>query len=267
MNLRGWDYTGRNIGPELHRQYRIMMECLSDSDFTNHSTWGNPIQDLLAQKMGMTSPGAVRTVKKIFSNFGFLIDDSFSSRNEIESNNLLSKRGKIVYEAAVLEYRIGNSTSLSDEKKDKAYKQIKVLYEEAYCDALKAYYFINGDGTYLHPLRATLRALSKYGRMDKWEWYLLNTCVRHDDNTDEEAALDEYIKQYRDGKLQFSMRNVVEKQKGHQYIPQYFEFAGLLHVIQRPEWSIGDSGEHTPVKEAVLSDDFLSSLYGGVENG
>lgn len=29
MDLRGWDYTGRNIGPELHNQFRIMAECLA----------------------------------------------------------------------------------------------------------------------------------------------------------------------------------------------------------------------------------------------
>ena len=59
------------------------------------------------------------------------------------------------------------------------------------------------------------------------------------------------------------MENVVEKPKGHQYIPQYFEFAGLMHVIQRPEWSITDSGRHKDIKEKVLSQDFLEKLYGG----
>ena len=59
------------------------------------------------------------------------------------------------------------------------------------------------------------------------------------------------------------MRNVIEKPKGHQYIPQYFEFAGLLHVIQRPEWSISDSGRHTEVISEVLEADFLDKLYGG----
>ena len=61
----------------------------------------------------------------------------------------------------------------------------------------------------------------------------------------------------------FTMRNVVEKPKGHQYTPQYFEFAGLLHVIQRPEWSISDSGRHMEVKSEVLEADFLEKLYGG----
>lgn len=71
------------------------------------------------------------------------------------------------------------------------------------------------------------------------------------------------ITRYRNGEYDFTMRNVIEKPKGHQYIPQYFEFAGLLHVIQRPEWSISDSGRHTEVKSEVLEADFLEKLYGG----
>ena len=60
------------------------------------------------------------------------------------------------------------------------------------------------------------------------------------------------------------MEDVVEKPKGHQYIPQYFEFAGLLHVVQRPEWSMSDSGRHKNVKDIILEQDFLDKLYGGV---
>ena len=263
MDLRGWDYTGRNIGPDLHRQFRIMIDCLSDASFTDHSSWGNGIQDRLAEQMQISSSGAVRTVKRVCVNFGFLNEDSFSSRNEMDIQNLLTDRGKLVYQAAKLEEQVGFADNYEDDVKEKIYAEIKKLYEEAYCDALRFYYFKNSDGSKLHPLRATLRALNKYGRMDKWEWYLLNTCIRHDDCDVEEAALDDYITRYRNGEYDFTMRNVIEKPKGHQYIPQYFEFAGLLHVIQRPEWSISDSGRHTEVKSEVLEADFLEKLYGG----
>lgn len=263
MELRGWEYTGRNIGPDLHRQFSIMIDCLSDPSFTNHSTWGNPIQDRLAAYMKVSSSGAVRTVKKVCVNFGFLVESSFGSRTEIDVNNLLTERGQLVYQAAKLEQQVNSSTSYDDETKEKVAVQIKRLYEEAYCSALVHYYFKNSDNTNLHPLRATLRALEKYNRLDKWEWYLLNTCVRHDDEPDEENELEKKINDYRDGKMTFSMNNVVEKPKGHQYIPQYFEFAGLLHVIQRPDWTISDSGRHKDIKSEVLEPDFLRKLYGG----
>lgn len=263
MQLRGWDYTGRNIGPELHRQFRIMIENLSDPSFTNHSSWGNPIQDKLASSMKIGSSGAVRTVKRVCVNFGFLVEESFSSRNEIAVNNLLTERGQLVYHAAKLEQEVNDSSEYNGERKKRILAEIKKLYEEAYCNALKTYYFKNDDNSRLHPLRATLKALAKYKRLDKWEWYLLNTYIRHDDDSDEEQTLDKYIKMYRNRDLSFSMADVIEKPKGHQYTPQHFEFAGLLHVIQRPEWSISDSGRHMDIKNEVLKDDFLVKLYRG----
>ena len=33
MDLRGWDYTGRNIGPDLHRQFRIMIIRLGETEY------------------------------------------------------------------------------------------------------------------------------------------------------------------------------------------------------------------------------------------
>ena len=130
MELRGWDYTGRNIGPDLHRQFRTMIDCLSDSSFTNHSTWGNDIQDRLAERMQMASSGAVRTVKKVCANFGFLNEISFSSRNEIDTKNLLTNRGKLVYQAAKLEEQVGFADNYDDAVKEKIYAEIKKLYED-----------------------------------------------------------------------------------------------------------------------------------------
>lgn len=263
MDLRGWDYTGRNIGPELHNQFRIMAECLANPAFVNHSTWGNPIQDKLAEKMKVSSSGAVRTVKKLCDDFGFFVPNALTSRNEINPENFLSQRGKVVFQIATLEQGIETSTTLSDTQKKKAFSQVQNLYEEAYCDALMNYYFTNSEGKHFCPLRATLKALNKYGTMDKWEWYLLNTLVRKDDDEKQEAELDRYIKLYRRKEIEFSMQNVVEKPKGHQYIPQYFDFAGLVTVIQRPEWSISASTKHETLKNEILSDGFLEKLYGG----
>lgn len=263
MNLRGWDYTGRNIGSELHKQFRIMIDCLSDPAFTNHSAWGGDIQERLAQQMQMTSSGAVRTVKKVCVNFGFLNGDSFSRHNEIDTENLLTYRGNLVYHVAKLEEQVGRETCYSAVEKEKIQAELKKLYEEIYCDALRSYYFRNEDGTRLHPLRATLRALERYGCMDKWEWYLLNTHIRQDDCAAEEAALDADMARYRNGSLIFTNQNIIENPKGHQYIPQYFEFAGLLCVAQGTQWSMRDSGRHEKVKSEVLQDDFLEKLYGG----
>jgi len=263
MQLRGWDYTGRNVGHDLHIQYRKMVEALSSPQFVNHRTWGTSIQDDLAKRIGCASSGAIRTIKKMCEMLGFFGKESLTSRNEIQRATLLTQRGEAMYGITCLEEQILKSTDLDDSKREAAEKEIKRLYEEIYCESLMHYYYEYDDGTRLSPLRATLWALNKYGRLDKWEWYLLNTFIRHDDNIEEQNTFEKVLREYRSGKYELSMANIVEKPKGHQYIPQYFEYAGLVHVIQRPEWSIGHSQRHDAVKAVVLSDTFLSDLYGG----
>lgn len=259
MQLRGWDYTGRNIGPELHRQFKIITDCLSDPHFVGESDWGKPVQEKLAMQIAASS-GTVRTVKKICDDFGFIAPRALEARKKIDCDGLLTDRGKLVYHAATLELQVQSNAGLDASTKKAAIAEIKKLYEEAYCDALTTYHFTNADGSKFYPLRATLRALKKYQRLDKWEWYLLNTYVRHNDDAEEEAVLDEYINNYRAGLYSFTMQDVVEKPKGHQYTPQYFEFAGLLHVIQRPLWFICDSDRYNEIKEEVLSDTFLENI-------
>ena len=91
----------------------------------------------------------------------------------------------------------------------------------------------------------------------------MNTFVLHDDNPAEEAAFDKVLVSYRNGDFQLTMSNVVAKPKGHQYIPQYFEYAGLVKVTQRPAWYICESDRHSDIKENVLSETFLDTLYNG----
>lgn len=263
MDLKGWDYTGRNIGPDFHKQFRLMVDALSDPGFVGARTWGNSLQDSLAQKMGMSSSGAVRTVKRICENFGLIERSAFSAREIPNKDTILTERGKIVYTTATLEHRVQTDPNMPDSVIEQAEKEIKVLYEESYCDALAHYFYTYSDGTHLCPLRATLKALKKYGRLDKWEWYMLNTFVLHDDNAEEEAKLDAAIKSYRKREFELTMANVVAKPKGHQYIPQYFEYAGLVRVTLRPDWYICDSDRHQDIKDTVLGDNFLISLYDG----
>lgn len=256
MDLKGWDYTGRNIGPELHKQFKIMVDCLSDSSFVHGLPWGTDLQEKLAKRMGMSSSGAVRTVKKMCDNFGFFISDSLTSKEDHIPKDFLSQRGKIIYQTATLELEVMAKTDMDSNIKKRVLEKIKVLYEEAYCDALLYYHFDNPDGTYFYPLKATIKALLKYKQLDKWEWYLLNTFVRHNDNEAEELALEKAISKYRAGAYSFSMTNVIEKPKGHQYTPQYFEYAGLLYLSQRPEWFVYNSKTHAEIKEKALSMDY-----------
>ena len=88
MELKGWDYTGRNIGPEFHRQFRMIIYYLMLPDFVRERKWGNVLQEELATKIGMSSAGVVRTVKKVSENLGLINRVCFSSRGELKADEL-----------------------------------------------------------------------------------------------------------------------------------------------------------------------------------
>ena len=263
MELRGLDYTGRNVGRDLHVQFKKMVDSLSDDSFIRQRTWGTDIQEDLANRIGADSSGAIRTIKTMLVMLGFIKKDSLSRGVKICRTTMLTKRGEALYGVICLEDQILADSSIDDAKRKAAEIEIKKLYEEIYCEAMMHYYYTNRDGSHFCPLRATLQALDKYERLDKWEWYLLNTFVRHDDSNEEFALFEKVLTEYRNGLHTLSISNVVEKPKGHQYIPQYFEYAGLVTVIQRPEWSMSHSQRHDEIKKKVLSPTFLTELYGG----
>src|SRR5690606_1653732 len=86
-------------------------------------------------------------------------------------------------------------------------QKITNMYRAFYSKVMINYYFPRGgrgDGTKpLHLFRAVMKALRRYGTLDKWEWYLLNTYVTEDDNVEQEKELDRAISDYRSGKLNF----------------------------------------------------------------
>lgn len=262
MRLKGWDYVGRNIDESLHNQFRVIVDCLSDPDFVRGRTWGREIQDDIASKLG-TSPGQIRTIKRVCEDLG-LFDKGSLNGNDVPSHStIITAAGDIVHRANSLEQLC---ESIEDDKKrTEALKHIKGLYEEGYVMAMVYYHYIfpTNPPTRLHPLRATLKAFRKYGSLDKWEWYLLNTDILADDNQEMEALLDQHITAYRRDELTFTMADVVEKEKGHQYFPQFLQYAGLVNLQKGHNWRISDNSRYQDVKERILCDGFLSEIYGG----
>jgi len=260
MELRGWGYVGRNIDDSLHTQYRIIVDSLSDETFLNERTWGTPLQSSLAARLG-TSAGQVRTIKRICEDLRLLHKGSLNMKSIPDSYLFLTEAGEKVYRASKFEENIDRI--LDVRKREKARSHIKGLYEEGYTLAM-AYYFYEFNTTprtRLHPLRATLKAFARYGTLDKWEWYLLNTDIRADDNPEMESLLHSHISAYRHGELSFSMNDVIEKPKGHQYFPQFLQYAGLVNLHKGRDWKIADNGNKVTFKNHVLSETFLDGIY------
>ncbi len=108
-------------------------------------------------------------------------------------------------------------------------KEIKSIYKLCYQKILVDYSY-KDEGRVLHPLRATLKALKKYGHLNYWEWYILNTVIHNDDNPKEEAELDRLITDYRSGRLSFKSGDVIENMLSHSYVLGNFEYAGFVCV-------------------------------------
>lgn len=263
MELHGWGYPGRNISPELHHQFYVMAEMLSNPLFVDSRKWGTELQSAIAIKMGLTSAGAVRTVKRTCENFGFINSTTFNGNLQITADNVLTHRGKVMFAAIGLEKLVISEKMLSEDCKKRAMEEIKKIYEECYCDGLSEYYITNSDGSHLCPLRVAVKAILKYKKLDKWEWYMVNTFIKIDDDILAEKELDDHIARYRNGEFSLQMNDIVENPKGHQYLPQYFDYAGLLHVVQVPDWTMMNTDKHIDVKQKVISDSFLQKLYGG----
>ena len=225
MELIGWEYVGRNIDKSLHEQFRTIVDCLSDTSFVHGRVWSDrSLQQDLAHELG-NSDGQIRTVKRMFEDLGLINKGSLNRTDSPERAKFMSEVGEKVYNASCLEKELDK---ISDKhKKEAAHSHIKGLYEEGYCMAMARYYFEFPQNKRLHPLRATLKALQEYGPLDKWEWYLLNTVIREDDNVIQENLLNKYIKDYRNGNLSFSMSDVISKPKGHQY-HNFTNFQGCL---------------------------------------
>lgn len=250
--LHGWDYVGRNLSNDFHDQFIEFCEILLSPSFGLGQKWGNELQEKMTQKMHLNSSGVVRTIKRLYSVFGFIKPDVLRNNPICGGDSFLTERGKLVLELSKLDLGLRRNRLLGDDERKAALKHSHSLFEEVYCDVFKEMRIENNDGSSFSPLLATLRALKRYGKLDKWEWYLMNTFVRHDADPEEEENLDRYIRQYRAGGLVFSMKNVETNQKGHQYTPQHFDFAGLVLLTNSKDWEIVDSGRHLDIKDALL---------------
>lgn len=252
MDLHGWPSPGRNIDSSLHHQLREIISRLRDKNFSDEMTWGNDIQDKLAAAFDVKS-GQVRTIKSMCSSFGLLDAESFDGKNVLSDSPLLTERGETIYSLITLEDEINDSDS---DDKDAVLDAVKNLYEDVYCDAMGEYLIEDASKNLsLHPAKIALWALEKYGSLDKWEWYLLNTCIQHDNSPGEEKIFHEAITKYREKIVSYGMNDVKSQQKGHQYIPQYLDYAGLVLLDNGSKWRMSKSKKHPSKREKILGSD------------
>jgi hypothetical protein len=236
------------------------MQCLSDSRFVQNHTWGGWLQGELAKKLGL-SPGQIRTIKRACENLRLLKVGALNHRSIPSVDAIITTAGGMVLEASELEQRC--RTHGEPGTQDETLKVIRSMYQSAYRESMWWFHYRISEVPLvrLHPLRAILKAFIKYGSLDKWEWYLLNTFIRSDDEPAMEAALDVAMESYRAERLTFTMSDVTENPKGHQYLPQILAYSGLVRLTNGRNWEISNNDNYADLKQRILSENFLREIY------
>ncbi len=220
MKLMGWNYEGRKISEKLHQQILEITGILNDSEQSGRRSWGS-LQRYMAEELG-TKPGQIRTIKRMMEEFGILKKGVLKSSEIPDREQIYTKNGRLLLGLLETEQLMGQKPT---EAHLEQIQELREIYRLYYQKELISYTCEKGM---LHPLKATLKALKAYGYLDYWEWYLLNTIIRRDDDLQQETELFRLIDEYRAGKLSFQDGDVVANKLSHIYVSGNFAYAGFL---------------------------------------
>lgn len=224
MQLKGWKYEGRKIADKLHEQILSIVEILNDSSRVGNKNWPE-LQKYIAGELCITT-GQVRTIKRMMEELDIIKKGVLNAYSIPNAAVLYTDNGKTFVELMVTEKLMKQRLNTDDLE---AVKEIRNIYRLYYQKVLAAYTY-NQNGRTLHPLRATLKAVKKFGYLNFWEWYLLNTIIQTDDNEEEEAKLEKSITAYREGKINFRGTDITENRLSHVYVLGNYVYAGLVCV-------------------------------------
>ena len=186
----------------------------------------------MAEELG-TKPGQIRTIKRMMEEFGILKKGVLKSSEIPDREQIYTEDGRLLLELLEMEQLM--SQCLTEAHR----QQMGVLQEKGM----------------LHPLKATLKALEEYEYLDYWEWYLLNTVIRRDDDVGQEEELGRLIEEYRAGKLSFGAGAIVENKLSHIYVPGNFAYGGfLLEEGNHLDLRLTLNGEYRELAEKIINE-------------
>jgi hypothetical protein len=229
MDLYGWRYEGRKISDKLHEQILIMIGVLNDPHKVGGRRWP-ALQSVISSELGVAT-GQVRTIKRTMEELGILKKGSLNASDIPDGKKIFTSAGMTLIDLLATEELMRTK---NDEESKEQIREIRNIYKLYYQKVLISYTYV-GVGKVLHPLRATLKAIKKFGHLDYWEWYILNTVISQDDNVNEETKLEQFITNYRAGQLQFKESDIIENMLSHSYVLGNFEYSGLICTVGTKE--------------------------------
>ena len=247
MYLRGWKYEGRKISDKLHEQILAIVEILNDPEKVGKKNWPE-LQKYISAELGIAT-GQVRTIKRMMEEFDIVKRGALNANDVPDPEYIYTKNGKTLLDLIATEKLMRKNPSMDNLQ---LLREIRGIYQLYYQKVLLAYSY-NENGEILHPLKMTLKMLNRYRYLNYWEWYLLNTIIRSDDDEDQELEFDRFIKDFRSGKIRFKETDIIENQLSHSYVLGNFEYAGLVCIEgSKPKMkiTINQNAEET-VKEIL----------------
>ncbi|MBN2796641.1 MAG: hypothetical protein JXR88_14620 [Clostridia bacterium] len=259
MQLRGWKYTGRVINDNFQEQIKSILDLLNDKSFVNHDTWPS-VQRRLAAKLGVEA-GQIRTLKKMMEEFGLVTSGSLNAREEVEADNVITENGRLLIHIIDIENSLYSSDdSGNTQLKHKLKKMIKDFYSRIILENYLPKGGLGDEDKPLHCLRAVIMALRRYKTLDFYEWYILNTLIKTDEDTKDFSSVDKVIEDYRSQKIVFSKKSIVQFQLSHSYIAGNLEYGGFIKIARKP-FVISENLENVTVNDSIISEGFLEGLY------
>lgn len=246
MLLNGWKYEGRKISDKLHEQILGIVEIINSPEKVAERNW-TELQKYISSELDIT-PGQVRTIKRMMEEFDIVKKGALNSK-EIPSVDVYTENGKTLIDLMETERLMMQKPSVDNLV---TMEEIKKIYKLYYQKVMLAYCY-NDNGHILHPLKATLKALRKYKYLKYYEWYLLNTFIRDDNNAEQEQELENAITQYRNGNLKIKDADIVENQLSHTYVLGNFVYAGFIEVEgNKPDLKITINKETEHLVDKIL---------------
>ncbi|GGM40499.1 hypothetical protein GCM10011351_28330 [Paraliobacillus quinghaiensis] len=262
MELKGWENKGRNLGGPLQKQFYKMISLLKDPAFVSGRNWAELKQDLASEIQ--TSTSQLGTILTVFKSLQLLPQDSLLRNSPIpREEDLTTDLGNLLYSLIAIEDEISKLPEGST--KDNINGNIQGMFQGFYAESMINFYYPQGgrenSPNPLHPARAILKALDKYGALDKYEFYLLCTFILEDDDQEKEELFEKYLLRYRNNLITFTNNDITQYEKGHQYLPQNLYKAGLVNLTTGRNWKISENNNMTKLRDTLLHDNFLESFY------
>jgi hypothetical protein len=246
--LSGWRSPGRTVHEKLHFQMHGIIDYLSSSEKIGTDRWNPDLQSKIGATIEVGEPSTLRHIIGFMKSIGVIYDDALPSGKIPKIDYCVTKTGDLLYTLTKME-------KIAKDSEDKeVIERIENMYRFFYANVF-IYWYVRDSK--VHVARTVLKAINKYGYLDKVEWFILNTFISNTDNEQEENEVEKYITAYRSGEMKLSSENIKSKVNSYNYWTQLLAYAGLI----KKDGSTIYLGKNSPeFIESILADDFMQNL-------